>query len=219
MSESKPPRVRAAQPEDAARVSAILAHAFPALYAWTFGHLSAAQTAALLCALYNAGTLDLATTRLATQEGRIIGVAILHLEGSIGRGTLRVYWRTVRSQLGAWKGVRAFVGGAFANLAISKRIPKGADLTYVEALAVDTPHRGQGIGALLLRDAAEWSLARGRTRMALHVLQRNAVARRLYERAGFRLCHPEPRPAPAGSRRQSWISLLMERDLNSPPAS
>ena len=60
--------IRSAQREDTARISAILAEAFPALYTWTFGHLSTAQTASLLCALYHAGTLDFATTRLATQE-------------------------------------------------------------------------------------------------------------------------------------------------------
>jgi GNAT superfamily N-acetyltransferase len=210
--------IRPAQLEDSARISAILAEAFPALYTWTFGHLSTAQTATLLCALYNAGTLDFATTRLAVQNGHIVGVAVLHLDGSIGRGTLRAYWRVVRSQLGVWKAARAFVGGAFANLAISKRIPKGDDLTYVEALAVDTSSRGQGIGAQLLQDAAEWSLARGRTRMALHVLQRNAGARRLYERTGFRLAQSEPRAVPAGSRRLEWVSLLMERDLKPPAA-
>ena len=109
-----------------------------------------------------------------------------------------MYWRVVRGQLGTWKGIRAFVGGAFANLAISKRIPKGDDLTYVEALAVDAPYRGQGIGALLLHDAADWSLRRGRTRMALHVLQRNAGARRLYERRASDCATPNPARLPPG---------------------
>ena len=206
-----PIHIRAAGPEDATTISHILAEAFAAMYHWIFGRLSMQQTANLLIALYQAGTLSLNTTRLATRDGRVIGVAILHIGESIGKGTFRAYWRVTWQQLGFWRGLRAFCGGVFANFAINRRIPKGNDLVYIEALAVDAPERGRGVGALLLQDALQWAQARGRNRMGLHVLQANAVARKLYTRMGFRLYAPEPRPAPPGSR-QRWVSLLMFRD-------
>ncbi len=205
-------RIRAAQIGDAEAVSRILAEAFPSLYSWAFGRLSAPQTAALLCALYKADTLTLTSTQVAEQNGMIAGVAILHVGDSIGRGTMRAYWNVVRTQIGLVPAVRAFAGGVFANFAIHKRIPHDADLVYVEALAVGAACRGQGIGTRLLNEASAWGLARNRPRMALHVLQSNTGARRLYERMGFRLACPEPRPARPGSRRQGWVSLLMLRD-------
>ena len=205
-------RIRPAQPDDAASISLILAQAFPSLYTWTFGRLSTQQTANLLCALYRAGTLALATTQVAEEESCIVGVAILHVGESIGRGTMGAYWKVIWSQLGLTRAVRAFAGGVFANFAINKRIPKGDDLVYIEGLAVTEGARGRGVGARLLTESAAWGVARNRPRMALHVLQSNAGARRLYERMGFRLAHPEPRPAPSGSRRQGWVSLLMTRE-------
>ena len=203
--------IRAANLEDADDISRILAEAFPALYHWIFGRFSTQQTAGILCALYRAETLSLSTTRLAIRDGHVIGVTILHIGESIGRGTLQTYWRVACEKSGFWKGIRAFVGGVFANFAINKRIPKGNDLVYVEALAVDERERGKGIGTLLMQDALQWAQANGRGRMALHVLQGNMGARRLYARMGFRLHSPEPRPAAPGSR-QRWVSLLMLRD-------
>ena len=205
-------RVRSAESRDALQVGSILAEAFPTLYTWTFGRLENEQIVRLLCSLYTAGSLSLATTRLAEQDGRIIGVAILHLEGSIGQGTWKNYWRVVRQELRLWISLRAFLGGMFANFAITARIPTSPDLLYLEAIAVSAAFRGQGIGTVLLTDAEAWGRAIGRSRMALHVLQRNTGARRLYERFGFRLSQTEPLPAPKGSRRQQWVSLLMTRD-------
>lgn len=207
--------IRAAKFEDAAQISQILAEAFPSLYTWTFGRLSTPQTADLLHALYNADTLTLTTTQVAEQNGIIAGVAILHVGDSIGRGSMRAYWNVARSQLSLLMAVRAFTGGVFANWAIHKRIPHDADLVYIEALAVGAAYRGHGIGTRLLTAASAWGLARRRPRMALHVLQSNTGARRLYERMGFRLACPEPRPARPGSRRQGWVSLLMTREAAS----
>ncbi len=206
-----PVHIRAANSEDADAISRILAEAFPALYHWIFGRFSIQQTAGILRALYRAETLSLATTRLAVRDDHIIGVTILHIGESIGRGALKTYWQVIREQAGFWRGIRAFVGGVFANFAINKRIPKGNDLVYVEALAVDARERGKGVGTLLMQDALQWAQANGRNRMALHVLQGNMGARRLYARMGFRLHSPEPRPVAPGSR-QRWVSLLMLRD-------
>src|SRR5579859_1074788 len=59
---------------------------------------------------------------------------------------------------------------------------------YVDFLATDPAHRRQGIAACLLAAALNWLFGDCRVQSAhLTVTDDKAVARRLYERAGFRL--------------------------------
>lgn len=207
-----PIRVRSADAHDAPAVCEILVEAFPTLYEWTFGKLQKAEMVQLLAHLYEAGCLDLSTTRIAHQDGPVLGIALLHLRGRVGRGPVRRFGRTVFRQLGPLRGLRAFCGGIMTNLMLSSRIPYADDLVYIEALAVAGAQRGRGIGQTLLNDAIQWAAAQQRPRLALHVLQRNAGARRLYTRLGFVLTEPEPPPPPPDSKRGQWISLLMMRE-------
>jgi ribosomal protein S18 acetylase RimI-like enzyme len=68
---------------------------------------------------------------------------------------------------------------------------------YVRALAVDTEHRGAGIGTLLLGSLGRSAQDAGSRRLALDVAAKNLRARRLYEREGM--------SAEAESRR--WFGL------------
>lgn len=196
-------QVRAAQPEDAEAIAAILAEAFPGLYRATFGRLGTEEVAWLLTELYRAGMLSLEMTRVCTRGNRVVGIAILHVGQSIGRGTASAYWRLLLLQLGLLRAPRAFFGGLSANAYLSRRIPHAGDLVYVEALAVAAPERRRGAGTRLLEDAAAWARERDRSRLALHVLRSNTGARRLYERWGF---HPWPGKRPLGT---SGSALLM----------
>ena len=202
-------QVRAARAEDAEAISAILAEAFPGLYRATFGRLEIPAVARLLAALYHAGTLSLETTRVCEREGRVAGVAILHVGLSIGRGTAGAYWQPLYQQLGLLWGLRAFFGGLSANTFLNRRIPRAPDLVYIEALAVAASDRGRGIGTLLLEDAARWAResSPSRSHLALHVLYSNTGARRLYERMGFRPWNPRQRQWTRGS------ALLMQRKI------
>src|SRR5438067_4634426 len=115
---------------------------------------------------------------------------------------------------GLFRTPRIFAGGVLANLMLDRRIPRAPDLVYIEALAVAEEHRGRGLGSRLLADAERCARSIGRSRLALHVLANNTGARRLYERAGFRLWY-DPRP---GLRWRltppsSWVALLMARPL------
>jgi ribosomal protein S18 acetylase RimI-like enzyme len=56
---------------------------------------------------------------------------------------------------------------------------------YVEFLAVDEAHRGQGIGSKLLQAMEDRARVRQSTQLAIDVAARNKVAQRLYERYGF----------------------------------
>ena len=56
---------------------------------------------------------------------------------------------------------------------------------YVEFLAVDEAHRGQGIGSKLLQALEDRARARDATQLAIDVARRNKGAQRLYKRIGF----------------------------------
>src|SRR5262249_5878652 len=195
-----------AKSDDAEAIATILAEGFPALYRHTFGRLDTAAVARLLTALYAAGHLSLETTHICEQDGQVVGVMILHLGHSIGRGKVGDYWRLLMQEISPWRAFRAFWGGLLANRFLDQRIPRAQDLVYIEALAVAEPHRGQGIGSILLAEAERWTRSSGRARLALHVLRSNTGARRLYERTGFR-------PWPGHASPSSFGAILMERDL------
>lgn len=211
--------IRAARPEDAGPVAAILAAAFPALYRSTFGRLSTGEIARLLTALYQAGILSLENSRVCERNGVVLGVVTMHLGQPIGRGTSASYWHVLRSHLGPMRALRAFVGGLSTNSFLNSRIPHAADLAYIEALAVTASARRQGIGFRLLTDAAGWALDRKRRRLALHVLQTNVDARRLYERFGFRPWSPCAVPRSTRTGASSWSALLLEYPLVDAPSS
>jgi GNAT superfamily N-acetyltransferase len=211
-------RVRTARTEDAEAIARILVEAFPELYHMAFGIPDDAKNVAVLTALFAAGHLALDKTRVCEREGRIVGLAILHVGDPIGRGSAIAYARLLRRHLDPVPAARAFFGGIGANRTLVRRMPHGRDLLYIEALAVQHGERGKGVGTLLLQDAFDWALADNRRRVALHVLHGNAGARRLYEKMGFQLWQPtvwhrlRNRLAPA----TSWSALLMLRMLNEP---
>lgn len=56
---------------------------------------------------------------------------------------------------------------------------------HVGVLAIAREVEGLGLGRALLATADAWGRARGHDRITLHVFERNARARALYERAGY----------------------------------
>lgn len=207
--------VRPAQMADAEIIAEILVEAFPTLYETAFGIASAQKNVELLTALFHASHLALDKTRVCEREGGVVGLAILHTGGTIGRGRALDYGRLLRRHLDYPAAVRAFLGGIGANRTLYRRIPHAHDLLYIEALAVRAGARRQGIGTLLLQDAYAWARADGRWRVALHVLNSNTRARALYKRMGFTLWEPNlwhrlrNRVAPV----TSWSALLMLHTL------
>ncbi len=65
---------------------------------------------------------------------------------------------------------------------MSLRGPAGV----VQDIVVDPAHRGQGVGARLLEQTLAALKTRGAPQVVLSTAQRNEVAQRLFERAGFR---------------------------------
>lgn len=56
---------------------------------------------------------------------------------------------------------------------------------YLEALCVDSPYQGRGIGAELIRKTREKAKSKGFSSLSLIVFKQNKRAIRLYERHGF----------------------------------
>ena len=59
------------------------------------------------------------------------------------------------------------------------------DELHITTIAVDPSRRGRRIGERLLLDLTEEGIRRGASRATLEVRERNAVARRMYEKYGF----------------------------------
>lgn len=88
----------------------------------------------------------------------------------------------------AFTSLIAEVDGAFAGLALFFPIFStwyGKPGVYVQDLYVDEAFRGNGIGEVLLRHVASWSMARGGVYLRLAVDRDNVAAQRFYERLGI----------------------------------
>lgn len=70
---------------------------------------------------------------------------------------------------------------------------------------VDPEARSRGVARDLIRAVATWTLRRGSARVVLFVQEANTPARRLYERAGFRLTGDR---APASAGRSAFKLVL-----------
>ena len=57
---------------------------------------------------------------------------------------------------------------------------------FIHDVAVAEGHRGRGIGSQLVTGASEWLRAHGAPRVLLWTAERNAAARQLFTRLGFR---------------------------------
>lgn len=116
-------------------------------------------------------------------------------------------WRTRLSLPGALDLVVDVDG---TTVALASGVPDPDDPARVELISmwVDPAVRGQGVARLLIDAVARWAAASGATTLELAVVPDNAVARRVYERAGFTATDTPGDPLPDGRHE-----LLMRRDL------
>ena len=215
--------VRHATQGDAEAIATLFCRAFPSLYLSAFGGKEIENLLPLVTQLYREGHLPYEHTLVSERGGEVIGVMSLNLGESLGAATLSSYSKTVRANLPFFRALRAIVGGIATERFLNARIPRAPDLLYIEALAVAETERGKGTGTLLLQRAEEYALQHSRSLVTLHVLRRNADARRLYERFGFREISPDAylhsshsliaplvRLHDPGNR---WVASLMEKNL------
>lgn len=88
---------------------------------------------------------------------------------------------------------------------------------YIAMLAIYQPYRGQGHSKTLLMQAERLAAARGLTRLALDVDERNRIALAAYSRAGFEQIAQSKKVKLEG---ESWGLLRLAKPLApSPPAA
>jgi ribosomal protein S18 acetylase RimI-like enzyme len=75
----------------------------------------------------------------------------------------------------------------YAQLGRALPLDSNSHVLELKGLAVEPAHHRRGIGRLLLDAAVRAAKERGARRLTLRVLAPNAVARALYEAAGFRV--------------------------------
>jgi GNAT superfamily N-acetyltransferase len=157
--------------------------------------LRQAAVARILSAMPDAPALEV---RPATPADRaaLVGLLLRQLqehaietpEDAIGRAVDRLLDRPEAGRL-----LLAFRDGTpvgVAALSFVSSIEHGGHSAWLEELYVDPPHRGRGIGTVLLRAACDAAAAAGATAVDLEVEASHGRAAGLYLRAGFR---PLPR--------------------------
>ena len=79
----------------------------------------------------------------------------------------------------------AMLGGeCVGSLRVGKRWNNNA---FIDDLAIDRAHRGQGVGTMLMDTAVEWGKKRGLQGVSLETQDWNLLACRFYMRYGFKL--------------------------------
>jgi ribosomal protein S18 acetylase RimI-like enzyme len=80
----------------------------------------------------------------------------------------------------------AVVGYVYAGLEPLSWQELRDEAGFIHDIVVDDSHRGGGIASALIETASLWLKAKGAPRVVLWTAERNHVAQRLFEQAGFR---------------------------------
>jgi len=110
------------------------------------------------------------------------------------------------------------IGGALiAAGTAALSLTGGLDVACLWDLRVAPAHRGQGVGAALLRAAAAWARDRGCVRMSIETQDNNAAACRFYRRQGCTLERVDPAAYPALPGETALYWALDITGLSEPP--
>ncbi|MDX2163720.1 MAG: GNAT family N-acetyltransferase [bacterium] len=112
----------------------------------------------------------------ALHDGRLVGVAGMHLDG---RQFVEVGFTELTREYGAWSAVWRSALGVLLHR------PADAHYLLMDGIAVNASLRGKGVGSSLVNAVIEMARAHGCRGVALDVVDTNPDARRLYERLGF----------------------------------
>jgi ribosomal protein S18 acetylase RimI-like enzyme len=201
--------LRDASALDAPSCGPLLFSTWPELYCALLG--SEARAAVALADLFTApdNTFSFDRSRVAEQEGRIIGLAASYPadEGHHrATGSLRPALRTlgpIRFARVIWTVWRI----SDASIGVDPRH------FYLANVAVVPEARGLGTGRLLLQDAERRTLSSGRRTLSLEVDGTNERARSFYERAGYRVVEVRESPV-LGKLTGCQTRLLMTKSIS-----
>lgn len=116
----------------------------------------------------------------AVYEGRVVGFAGLET----GDGFfMRLNYRALRQTFGLFGGAWRFAAYGVFRL-FHGSTPSNA--VHIDPLVVSAEARGLGVGTRLLEAVFVWSKETDRSKVMLEVVDTNPLAKKLYERVGFR---------------------------------
>ncbi len=78
------------------------------------------------------------------------------------------------------------VGSGYALIRKAQDYLQHSHYAYLGFMYVKPEHRGKGINRLILESLKEWALAQGIKEIRLEVYEDNVMARKAYEKAGFK---------------------------------
>ncbi|HMA35277.1 MAG TPA: GNAT family N-acetyltransferase [Chloroflexia bacterium] len=192
-------------PADRAMVGQIVAAAFAGKYGPALDDNPA--LAAELAAILPPGGQGYVGER----AGVICGAGLLRFAGQPDQGLAEIaaIWRSLRRYQSLPQAVRSLWR---LSLLEAPALPDRQS-GYISSLAVAPSWQGHGLGGALLAQMELAARAAGKRQLALHVVDSNHAARRLYERVGFQVIRSEP----AFFTQQRWgygALLYMVKRLN-----
>jgi ribosomal protein S18 acetylase RimI-like enzyme len=171
-------RVRSATIADLPALTAVLSDAFNVKMNVLFGR-QPDRVRTILSAIYRGPLLrGFDGILVAERESRVVGALVIEPMPWSSEDVHRLN-AMIDGELNAWRrawnrlGYTVFTHG-----------PDEGD-AYLSDVGVLRSARGEGVGKALVAEAERWAIARNRRAMTLWVASNNAVARRLYERAGM----------------------------------
>ncbi|OMG00477.1 GNAT family N-acetyltransferase [Paenibacillus sp. FSL R7-0337] len=116
----------------------------------------------------------------AVYEGRVVGFA--GLETGVGF-FMTLNYRSLRQTFGLLGGAWRYAAYGIFRL-LHGNTPSNA--VHIDPLVVSEQARGLGVGTRLLEAVFAWSREADRSKVLLEVVDTNPLAKKLYERVGFR---------------------------------
>ncbi len=201
--------IRSATLGDAINLGQIYAECFPFLFNFAYG-AGPEKAGCILGDFYSERVLPLSNVHLAETQGSLAGFAVLRLGEGMPHPGAGAYWRVLRRHLGPVRSVRAFMGSFIVSFVFSGRTPN-VGIAYLDTLGVVEDQRNKGIGTSLLEHCFQLAKDAKCTQIALHVMQKNEDAKRLYERMGF-VARPDERRLPrilsiVSAASRAWLMV------------
>jgi ribosomal protein S18 acetylase RimI-like enzyme len=184
MASPLPISFRPARPEDAGAAAALMHATMGSLGAYIFNQSGPEETIRFLAKLFplEGHRYSVSFTTLAEQDGGTVGLLQAIPGNRLGAVTLNLLFAIRRAH--GWRAAFSLVR---RGLPLASEPDAKDGEYYIECLSVAPACRNLGIGRRLLEEAERLARRAGFRACSLGVFLENEAARRLYERAGYRV--------------------------------
>jgi ribosomal protein S18 acetylase RimI-like enzyme len=176
--------LRPARPDDADDAAALMHATMGSLGAYIFNQPGPEETIRFLAKIYplDGHRYSIRFTTLAEWNGDPVGLLQAIPGARLGAATLMLLFAIRRAH--GWRAAFSLIR---RGLPLASEPDAKDGEYYIECLSVAPAHRNLGIGRRLLEEAERMARRAGCRACSLGVFLENEAARRLYERAGYRV--------------------------------